>query len=66
MVKHSWNDKETKLAYNMACLIVLYVILLVLQYIPLHPGLHEKHDPLCMWHVLYLQLMGQGESHLLP
>lgn len=42
------------------------VILLVLQYVPVHPGLHEEHTPLCMWHVLSLQLVGQGVSQLLP
>lgn len=52
MVKHIQNDKETKFANKMTCVSVLYVNLLLLQYIPLQPGLHEKHVPFCMWHVL--------------
>lgn len=41
-------------------------ILLVLHFTPVHPGLQREHSPLCMWHVLSLQLAGQGMSQVLP
>lgn len=47
-------------------LIIKYVILLELQSIPVHPGLHSKHAPLRMWQVISLQLVGQGVLQLLP
>lgn len=40
--------------------------ILVLQYIPVHPGLHSKQVPFSMWHVLSLQLFGHGWSQLVP
>lgn len=42
------------------------ILLLVLQCIPVHPGLHVKHAPLSMRQVSSLQLVGQGVSQLLP
>lgn len=33
---------------------------------PVHPGLHVKQFPNCMWHILSLQLIGHWISQLLP
>lgn len=45
---------------NVNWLSTLYDILLASQSTPLHPGLHVKHAPLCMWHVLSSQFGGTG------
>lgn len=44
----------------------MFVNLLVLQYIPVQPILHLKHDPCSMWHVLSLQFAGHIFSQFLP
>lgn len=36
------------------------------QIASLQPGLHDKHVPLCIKHVLSAQCAGQGVSQLLP
>ena len=36
----------------------IVVILPVLQNVPIHPWAHPKHVPSCMWHTLFLQVVG--------
>lgn len=70
------NVASTKL-FTMNCIVkdkkrkiwivkTMFVNLLVLQYIPVHPLLHLKHVPCSMWHVLSLQFAGQRFSQFLP
>lgn len=41
-------------------------VLLVSHDVPIQPGLHEEQDPFCMWHISFLQLVGQGMLQFLP
>ena len=64
-----WLRNCIKTLHNVIYKNYCYVLesnLLVLHVNPVHPGLHPAHTPVCILHVLYLQLVGHDSLHLLP
>lgn len=61
ILQKSVNIVTTKTIQFLSWLQTWYNILLVLQYIPVHPGLHSKHVPFNIWHMLFLQLAGHDK-----
>ena len=54
-----WLTKMTCKRFNIS-------IIRVIQVVPVHPGLHPKQYPFCMWQTLSLQLVGHRSLQLFP